>query len=273
MASSVRASSCPSQAKLLRSRGELHGKRAAFKVNLSKPCPLALQFENAFDRIGLDLRRGEVPGRLLVADVDKNPRRKTPVARWNTEEERNSKRGDGERQASFALLPGDRLRAINDVNGETAMLTELVVSMSPSTPRAVDLCISRNIADVMEPSPNQALPATPSHSQPITFSDAATPSRLPRLHKEACSPPSPSPCTASPGERARSGHGPRAASAGFVRTPPRSMHRSLSGTRAVSAPSSRSRSGSRRCSMQGPCSSALGLGVSLSHAGRVALVF
>jgi hypothetical protein len=154
MESPSRSSSCSSQAQLLRRRGDLRGRRTAFNVKLAKADHLALQAENPLDRIGLDLRRGRMPARLLVADVDKNPRKRTPVAKWNTEQERAADRSEEEQHASFALLPGDRLRAINEVNGETAMLAELMDCVNFTSPKAVDLAISRDISDVMHLAPN-----------------------------------------------------------------------------------------------------------------------
>jgi len=161
MSRKSRASSCPSQAKLLHGRGDLCGKRAAFHVKLPQPCPLALRAESPFDRIGLDLRMGSVPARLVVSEVDRNPRRKTPVARWNTHEERNANRSAEEQHASLALLPGDRIAAINEVNGETGMLGALLEAMGTCDPKEVSLAISRDISDVMTPSPKPRLPRLP----------------------------------------------------------------------------------------------------------------
>lgn len=221
-------------------RGDLRGQRAAFKVKLDKPNPLALQAENPLERLGLNLRRDAASSRLLVADVDKHPRKKTPVAHWNCEEERRANRSEEERHASFALLPGDRLRAINDINGGTAMLTELVECMSFTSPKAVDLAISRNISDVLMLPPQRS-----------TSGDAPAPIRPPRLRQQAD-------CTKLP--------------ATPPRTPPINVH-SGSNSRAASAGSSRSRSGSRCSSMRKSYSSARGIDVSLSHAGRLCLAF
>lgn len=151
----MRPSSCPSQAVLLRDRGDLCGKRASFKVELNEPTPLALQMDNPLSRIGLDLRHAPAAQRLVVAEVDKNPRRKTPVGRYNLAEERRSNRDKDEKHANFALLPGDRLRSVNDVGGGTAMLAELEGAVSVTTPKKVNLAISRNLTDVLilAPSP------------------------------------------------------------------------------------------------------------------------
>merc|ERR1719375_454750 len=186
VSSSTRAASCPSQANLLHGRGDLRGRRGSFDVKLERPCPGALQAKCPFDRIGMDLCRAEAPvtengdmtpatsKRLLVTSVDTNPRRKTPIARWNSEEERQAIRTDEESHRSLALLPGDRLRAVNGVTGQTAMLAELVDAMSSTSPREVNLNISRNISDVMETSPKQRV-----------IGGSTTPPKLPRVSKQA----------------------------------------------------------------------------------------
>jgi len=266
MASSrTRAVSCPSQAKLLNGRGDLRGKRGSFDVKLERPSPGALMTECPFGRIGMDLRRCEVPERLLVAGVDTNPSRKTPVARWNTQEERQAIRTDAESHQSLALLPGDRLRAINGVNGKTAMLAELVEAMSSTSPRDVNLAISRNIPDVMAPSPKLR-----------AIVGSMTPPKLPRLSKQSDSmttlpaihgsPPR------TPPRVSCSGSSSRSASASSVTS---TMTRSGSKS---SVTSSRSRSGSRRASMRelsswGQIDCGQGIGVSLSYAGRMAVAF
>lgn len=244
-----RASSCPSQAKLLRGRGDLNGQRTVITVKLDKPNPMALQAEKPLDRMGFDLRRAKSTSRLLVAAVDKNPRKKTPVARWNEEEERNADRGEDERRASYALLPGDRLLSVNGVNGQTAMLSELVDATDYTSPKAVDLAFSRNIADVMQPSPvrmRNALAPPPSRPstkvrQDLDFTTLCAPPRSPEKLP---------PCVGA--------------------TPPRSIH-SSSSSRSTSACGTRSNSAcsSRRSSF----SAASGVSVSLSHAGRMALAF
>lgn len=260
-ASRSRAASCPSQAKLLHGRGDLRGKRGSFDVKLDRPSPGALQTECPFGRIGMHLRRSEVPERLLVAGVDTKPCRKTPVARWNTAEERQAVRTDQESHRSLALLPGDRLRAVNGVNGETGMLAELVEAMSSTSPREVNLAISRNIADVLVPSPKQRTDGS------------LTPPKMPRLGKQSesmttlpaihGSPPRTPPRTSCGGSSSRS------ASASSVTS-------TRSGSK--SSVTSRSSSGSRRASIghlspwgQIDCGQAVG--VSLSHAGRTGLAF
>jgi hypothetical protein len=141
-----------------------------FNVKLQKPSHLALQAENPFDRLGMEVNSNAVPNRLLLSEVDKDPRKRTPVAYWNETEERRAHRGEEERHASFALLPGDRLRSVNDVNGKTAMLAQLLESADYNRPKAVDLAISRNLTDVLAPSPER----------PVRRISTA-PAKLPRL--------------------------------------------------------------------------------------------
>jgi len=288
VSSRSRATSCPSQAKLLHGRGDLRGKRGSFDVKLERPSPGALQTECPFGRIGMKLRRAEVPERLpvaedgeetpdtlqrlLVAGVDTNPRRKTPIARWNTQEERQAIRTDEESHRSLALLPGDRLRAINGVNGETAMLAELVKAMNSTCPREVNLAISRNISDVMAPSPKQGAIG----GSLTTLGLNGSPPKLPRSSKQSDSMTTlPAMCGSPPRTPPRtscSGSSSRAASASSV-----TSSISRSGSKS-SVTSSRSRSGSR-CTSMGQLSSwgqidcGQGIGVSLSHAGRMALAF
>lgn len=126
-----------------------------FNVKLQKPTPLALQAENPFDRLGMEVNRNAVPNRLVLSEVDKNPRKRTPVAYWNETEERRAYRGEEEQHASFALLPGDRLKSVNDVKGKTAMLAQLLDSADYNSPKAVDLAISRNLTDILAPSPER----------------------------------------------------------------------------------------------------------------------
>lgn len=158
---SSRSSSLTSQARLLQCRGDLCGQRAVFNVKLPEPTPLALLAENPLDRLGMDLCCGKVRARLVVAGVDKECRKRTPVARWNLQEERNADRSEDEQHASFALLPGDRLRAVNGKSGsETAMLAEVLGAMDCCSPKEMDLSVSRNISDVMSPSPDCWRPCT-----------------------------------------------------------------------------------------------------------------
>lgn len=300
VSSSTRAVSCPSQAKLLRGRGDLRGKRGSFDVQLERPSPGALQAKCPFDRIGMDLRRAEVPERspvaengevtpatskrLLVTSVDTNPRRKTPIARWNSEEERQAIRTDEESHRSLALLPGDRLRAVNGVTGQTAMLAELVDAMSSTSPREVNLNISRNISDVMETSPKQRV-----------IGGSTTPPKLPRVSKQADSltavaeamigsPPRTPPRTSCgrPCSRASSAGSVTSTRCGSKSSALSTLsgsesYRSRSASQS-SITSTRSRSGSRRNSLGqmsswGQIDCGQGVGVSLSHAGRMALAF
>merc|ERR1719335_1897320 len=99
----------------------------------------------------MDLKRVGSKSRLLVADVDINPRNRTPVAQWNAKEERQAHRGDYE-YCSLAIQPGDRIGAVNDMATATAMLSEIQYAMSDTSPKTINLKVSRDISDVMRPS-------------------------------------------------------------------------------------------------------------------------
>jgi len=233
-----------SQARLLHGRGDIKGKRASFDVKLPSAGLLAQQFTTPCQRIGLDLRR-DIPERLLVAGVDTDPSQKTAVARWNCKEERNSNRGDGERHVSMALLPGDRLKAINDVSGGTAMFAELEEAMNATIPKDVSLAVSRDISGVWSPAPARApSPARLPRTQGTPPTRPRLPSSLPRI-------PGTPPVT--PPRGALSGPRSRASSVGSIR-------------------STRSRSGSRHGSMHdASCGSVIS--ISVPHPGLAALAF
>jgi hypothetical protein len=153
--------SCPSQARLLRNRGDLGCTRASFNVQLAEPSPIVRPGElhkdaepvfaqGGWGRTGLQLKRAQSSSRLVVTNVDKDWRRKTPAARWNHQEEQQAHRGDYE-YVSHAIQPGDRIKAVNDWGNATGMLGELQNAGSYTLPKKVDLEISRDIADVLQP--------------------------------------------------------------------------------------------------------------------------
>lgn len=153
--------SCPSQARLLHTRGDLRGTRTHFKVRLAEPSPIVrpgelhckaeAQFaQGGCGRTGMELKRAPSGRRLLVTEVDKDWRRKTPAARWNYQEEQQAHRGDYE-YSSHAIHPGDRIRAVNDLSNATGMLGALEDAGSYTIPKKLNLEISRDIADVLQP--------------------------------------------------------------------------------------------------------------------------
>lgn len=214
-------------------RGDLQGKRGMFNVKLERPNPLALQAENPFDRLGMDVNTNAVPNRLLLADVDNGPLKRTPVAFWNETEERRAHRGEEEQHASFALLPGDRLKSVNDVNGRTAMLAQLLDCADYNSPKALHLAVSRNIADVLAPSPEKPVRRI-----------ATAPAKLPRLGEDAD------------------------VKATWSTPPPR--HSRCSSRAASTAARSRSFS---KPNAHISCGADMEVSVSLSNAGRYALAF
>lgn len=155
--------SCPSQARLLHSRGDLAGTRTSFNVPLAEPSPIVRPGElhrnaeaqfarGGLARTGLQLKRAQSGSRLVVTNIDRDWRRKTPAARWNHQEEQQAHRGEYE-YVSHAIQPGDRIKAVNDLNNATGMLGELQNAGSYTLPKQVNLEISRDIADVLQPGP------------------------------------------------------------------------------------------------------------------------
>ncbi|CAE7679620.1 PTAC2 [Symbiodinium pilosum] len=155
MSSKQRASSVPSQAGLMRMRGDLRGTSARFRVQLDKPSPATI-YADPISRIGMEVKRHDSKTRLVVHDVDENPRQRTPVAQWNTAEDRQADRGDEEQHASLAIKPGDRIKAVNDLNSATLMISELQEAAKPDEPKPVNLEVSRDISNVLAPSPPKA---------------------------------------------------------------------------------------------------------------------
>merc|ERR1712048_1216337 len=87
--------------------------------------------------------------RLVVTDIDRNPRNRSPLAQWNADERRQADRGSNEMHANLSIQPGDRLKAVVDFEGDdlsaahcdfktmskTAMMSELEEAMKPESPR------------------------------------------------------------------------------------------------------------------------------------------
>lgn len=152
-------SSCDFQAALLHRRGDLRQSRSSFRAHLPRPSPTALPLRKGDDvsRIGMELERSTSGPRLVVAKVDQHPRRRTPVATWNTREQRQMWRtalcreSDPEFHAPLDLRPGDRISAVDSILGSTAMLQQLSEAMNDMSPKAVDLSVSRDLSDVLAP--------------------------------------------------------------------------------------------------------------------------
>eukprot|EP00928_Gymnodinium_smaydae_P000836 TRINITY_DN10311_c0_g1_i1.p1 TRINITY_DN10311_c0_g1~~TRINITY_DN10311_c0_g1_i1.p1 ORF type:complete len:286 (+),score=39.52 TRINITY_DN10311_c0_g1_i1:55-912(+) len=178
----------PSQARLLQGRGDLQQGRATFQTQLGKPSPLArpLRDGSPITRLGMDVicPAGSERARLHVADVDRHPAKKTPVAEWNFKERRLAVRGEGERHASLAILPGDRIRAVSaspaiSTEGQeatmsaSAMLKELEAATDAHNPRALSLAVSRDISDVLRPPGSAPAGTVSSRASSRMHSDAA----------------------------------------------------------------------------------------------------
>mmetsp|Transcript_63672 Transcript_63672/g.120546 ORF Transcript_63672/g.120546 Transcript_63672/m.120546 type:complete len:287 (+) Transcript_63672:56-916(+) len=174
-----RCASAPgmTQADLLRGRGELGQARGRFDAQLPKVRPIVRHptSKPSISRIGMDVVSGKEQSGLIVADIDKSTFGKTPVAKYNFSEQRQAVRSQEEEHASFAIQPGDRIRAIraedpdkslSDLScilegkesfdgkksmSQTAMLAELRQATSETSPRCVNLQVSRNLEDVLRP--------------------------------------------------------------------------------------------------------------------------
>ncbi|CAK9028438.1 Uncharacterized protein SCF082_LOCUS18366 [Durusdinium trenchii] len=87
--SRLRASSVPSQANYMHARGDLQNTSARFRVQLDKPSPATIHAD-PLARLGLEVKRDNSRSRLVIEDIDQHPRQRTPVAQWNTMEERQA---------------------------------------------------------------------------------------------------------------------------------------------------------------------------------------
>lgn len=131
------------------------GAKNSFGAQLMKPSPIARPNDgDVVTRSGLNLQRldgGEGGGRLLVMDVDQHPLQKTPAAKWNAKEAQRQYKICEEQRSSFVIHAGDRIRSVNGVNGNTAMLAELEDAMRATCPREVNLMVSRDLGDILKP--------------------------------------------------------------------------------------------------------------------------
>eukprot|EP00928_Gymnodinium_smaydae_P043565 TRINITY_DN29155_c0_g1_i1.p1 TRINITY_DN29155_c0_g1~~TRINITY_DN29155_c0_g1_i1.p1 ORF type:complete len:372 (-),score=86.59 TRINITY_DN29155_c0_g1_i1:246-1361(-) len=269
-----------SQAALLRQRGELGPSRASFQVRIPRPSPTARPIVDCdpASRIGLALRRSSdvessrglagcrrrsssaslpapaelsannAAARLVVAEVDGNARRRTPVAQWNREEEKQAVRTalerdlSPERHAALIIKAGDRVSAVDDLCGATAMLGAIQDAMDDTNPKTVKLTVSRNLEDVLAPA------ALSPPSSPENLSTSSEPLKRPLR------PPLPTAAVSAPQRSCGAPPLPSAAAAQrFGRTPSASPARravassasSACGSSDESPPSGRSWGGSR----------------------------
>jgi len=252
-----RSSSVPSQAAFLRGRGDLGQARGTFQVQLIKPSPLARPMQNApsLSRIGIDVERAKDTDRLVVSSVDFHPSHRTPVCEWNYREERQANRGEKEQHISLAILPGDRIREVNDFGSQTVMLSELAKATDPQSPRNVSLLVSRDISNVLQPAAAPAKTLAPPPASPSTGSSPSL-RRPPRPGSTSAVERSPASLAAaaaaspggslsgapSPGSKAGYGHGLTAA--GWRDSSPKAR---LAGVRGAS-PQARTTSWSRQSS-------------------------
>merc|ERR1712232_304171 len=113
-------------------------------------------------------------------------------AQMNHREARQADRGQHEQHVSYAIKPGDRIRALRARSpGEdssshegagafltadggacktmsaSVMLSELTAATSFTDPQEVRLCVSRNLADVMKPAADSGYATTDASSSPL----------------------------------------------------------------------------------------------------------
>merc|ERR1711879_1008514 len=99
----------------------------------------------------------------------------TPVFSYNDRENRFANRGEGERHASHAIQPGDRIWEVNGACGDDeAMLDVLVSATSITSPKALALKLERHVSDVLGP----AYSCNGSRASPVPFTDEAPPTTI-----------------------------------------------------------------------------------------------
>lgn len=164
------------QARLLKKRGDLFKTTYAFHASLPAAGP------NAREKgLGMEVVRscnfsgsGKLRASLLVADVDSNPSRSTPVADWNIREDRQACRSGEEHHASFAIRRGDKICAVNGFQGDDDAMVDLLVAASDiDSPKPVSLRLQRSCSDVFcpegLPSPHMLPPRLPTSGNLDSF--------------------------------------------------------------------------------------------------------
>jgi len=151
------------QANLLRTRGDFNIGSLSFDVALAKPGPCARPLHNRSDetRLGMELRHSK--DQLEVADVDHHPRCCTSVAQWNCKQDRQADRGGGEHRFSCSIRPGDRIRAVNGLEGD-AIMELLATATDFLSPKALNLTVERECEDILKPvAPSRRAPSLSSN--------------------------------------------------------------------------------------------------------------
>ena len=104
---------------------------------------------------------GDCEAKLLISEVDSDPRKTTPVAEWNIRELRKAWRSEDEQHQCFDIQPGDKICAVNGMHGDDMAMSELLAAAADlSSPKAVNLTLERSRSDVLGP-PSSALPPRP----------------------------------------------------------------------------------------------------------------
>lgn len=140
------------QACLMKTRGDLSKTSFSFNASLPAPGSIAQVKGLGMDLVPADHTIGEAAS-LIVAGVDNNARQGTPVAEWNSKEDRQANRCAEEQRASFAIRPGDKICAVNGTHGDyMAMADMLAEAANPqSSPKPIRLTLERTRSDVLGP--------------------------------------------------------------------------------------------------------------------------
>jgi hypothetical protein len=153
----------------------------------------------------MSLAKDDCASGLIVLEADHGLVKKTPVAQFNKEEQRQAMRDETEVHASYSIRPGDRicevhaealdktLKTLGHCRAEqqeedsktmsaSAMLYELNAATSETSPRVINLAISRNLDNVLQPcsSPHGSRP-----SSRASVGDSAAASRLGKCRRSS----------------------------------------------------------------------------------------
>jgi len=138
-----------SQARFMKERGDLSKTSFSFQASLPAAAP-----HSRAKGLGMDIVRAKSQSKasLLVADVDNDPRQATPVAEWNTREDRQAYRSEEERHVSLAIKPGDKICAVNGTSDDDLVMEEILAAAADlESPKPVELTLERTRSDVLGP--------------------------------------------------------------------------------------------------------------------------
>lgn len=139
----------PSQAALLRGRGDLKNSKLRWKADLADTSSVHLR-ASPMERLGFHLKHGAQSMGLCVRGIaDEYRGRDTPIVEYNIRQERRH-------QSLFKIHPGDRIRAVNRSEAYDEMIRELHTASEKESELCI--CLEREMKDVLEvkgaPSPS-----------------------------------------------------------------------------------------------------------------------